>query len=274
VATRVLWLAATVCAASCAFRVAGNAGDLAAPVDLAASDLSSQSSSGDDLSTAAAPELAMASPDLAVGFCGEPSLIACYQFEEGAAATVARDGTANHNDLVLTAASEPAGGHAGGALAMSTGANAHVAHNATLDPQQLTIEMWVKPASLPPGGARMGLLDEDGEYGLFIYSPGALVCSAGGVTLSSAGTAITSGNWQHVACTYDGAMLRIYRDGSELANTVDTGTITSGQPNGMSVGCNSPSNDDLDGLVDDVRLFGVARSAQKICNDAGRTTCF
>jgi Concanavalin A-like lectin/glucanases superfamily len=264
VVCRALLFGAIVACVGCAFRVSGvpiDVPDLAASVDGAPSQ---------DL--VANLDLAMES-DLLPPFCGEPGLVACYRFEDATSTTVASDGTDNRNDLVLTAASETPGGYAGNALSVGNGGLAHIAHNATLDVQQLTIEMWVKPASLPALGARAGLLDEDGQYGLFIYPQGVLFCTAGGGTVASPSDSITAGAWQHVACTYDQSMLRLYRDGVLVAMAPNSAAIATGQPNGLSVGANSPSGDDLDGLVDDVRLFGTARTAEQICADAAVTGC-
>jgi len=259
--------------------LAGVPFDLAgAPFDLAGAPF--------DLATAPAdlalplPDLALPLPDLAtqpdllVPFCGEPNVVACYQFEDGVASTTAHDGTANHNDLALSggAVLSPMG-HAGGALSMNTGALAHVAHNVTFDVSQLTIEMWIKPTALPGGGARAGFADEDGQYGLFVYNPGVLLCSTAGATVQSNNNQIVTGAWHHVACTYDLAVMRLYYDGVEIATHANSGAIATNQPNGLCIGSNSPNNDDLDGLIDDARIFGVARTAALICADAGGNGC-
>ena len=44
-----------------------------------------------------------------------------------------------------------------------------------------------------------------------------------------------------------------------VATTPNTAPVTTGQPGGLSIGSNSPSGDDFDGLVDDVRIFSIAR---------------
>jgi hypothetical protein len=259
--------AALVCAAGCRFGFGGvpvddagaaadgGADDLGAPADLAAVDL------------------APAPPDLALAFCAQPSVMACYQFEDGAAATVARDGSANRNDLTLTTASEAGGGHAGDALSIGAGGIAHAAHSASLDAQQITYEMWIEPTTLPATGARAGLVDEDGEYGLFIYAPGVLTCTLANVSVSTAANTIVTGAWQHVACSYDGATVRLYYNGALLTSAANTQAVASGQTNGLSIGSNSPSGDDFAGLVDDVRILSVARSAGDLCSDANRSGC-
>jgi hypothetical protein len=275
VASRVL-IAILCCGAGCTFRVDGLALDGEAPFDAAApSDLASDGAAPDLTASDFAPPADLTpSPDLLVPFCGEPNLVACYEFEDGAGATVARDGTANHNDLTLTVDTESPTGHTGGALLGAAGGLAHIPHNASFDVAELTVEAWINPSSLPPTpGSRAGVLDEDGQYGLFIYQPGTLTCFVGGGALSSAQNTIMTSAWQHVACTYDLTTIRLYYNGREIANTPNTNAILTNQPNGMCVSSNSPNNDNFLGLVDEVRLFGVARAAGDLCRDAGAQGC-
>jgi hypothetical protein len=280
VALRAL-IAILCCGAGCTFHVDGLAVDGSSPLDgapldaIAPDDLANDGAVPDLPPRDSAPPADVApSPDLRVPFCGEANLVACYEFEDGAGATVARDGTANRNDLTLTVDTESPTGHTGGALLGAAGGLAHIPHNATFDVAELTIEAWINPSSLPATpGSRAGVLDEDGQYGLFIYQPGTLTCFVGGGALSSAQNTITTGAWQHVACTYDLTTIRLYYNGVEIANTPNTNPIFTNQPNGMCVSSNSPNNDNFLGLVDEVRLFGAARSPGDLCRDAGAQGC-
>ena len=91
--------------------------------------------------------------------------------------------------------------------------------------------------------------------------------------LSSPASQIVAGVWQHIACTYDQQKLRIFYNGYERVSTAHTGSLQTNQPNGLCVGMNSPNGDELAGLVDDVRIFSVARSSKEICTAAGATGC-
>jgi hypothetical protein len=261
-------------ACGCQFRVAGleragggsDAGASAPPFDAAVfaplTDLGGGNNvSFSDLST---PQL---QSDLSVPFCAEASLVACWQFDD------ARDGTSNHNDLTLTGgAATVAGGYRGSALSVPTGGLAHVAHNATFDVAQVTVEAWIKPSALPTIGTRAGIFDEDGEYGVFVYPPGILTCAMA-LTASSPPNTITVGVWQHVACTYDQTAVRVYHNGAEVASQPAKTALPTMQPNGVCVGSNSPSGDELMGLVDEVRVFSIARTAAEICVAASGNGC-
>ncbi len=213
-------------------------------------------------------------PDLLSTFCGEPNLLACFEFEDGANATIAHDGTANHDDLTLTSCSELGTGHAGGGLSVGAGSLAHANHNAAIDTAQITIEMWIKPTSLPATiGSRAGLQDEDGAYGLFIYNPGVLTCSLAGITVSSNQNEVVTGAWQHVACTYDQQKVRVYYNGNEIASQNNTASVGGATTAGLCVGMNSPNGDNFVGLIDEVRIFSAARTAAQICAAAGAPGC-
>src|SRR5947209_4295827 len=157
---------AVVCvgASGCLFDVSGLSIGSGAGADFAVTDLAmaADQSAAPNIDDLAPPADLSSPPDLALPFCGEPNLVACYQFEDGVTATTATDGTPNRNDLTLTTCTEVPGGHTGGGLDVHAASLAHANHNATLDIPQLTVEMWIKPAALPATlGARAGLADED-----------------------------------------------------------------------------------------------------------------
>jgi hypothetical protein len=82
--------------------------------------------------------------------------------------------------------------------------------------------------------------------------------------------------WQHAACTYDGATVRLYVNGALLASMANTQTVSAGQKAGLSLGFQNPGGQfvgPFNGFLDDVRILSVARSAELICADAGRSGC-
>jgi Concanavalin A-like lectin/glucanases superfamily len=269
------------CGAGCTFQVDGlqpDGGASSLDLSAASTDLSHEDHSAafPDL-TLPLPDLSPPPPDLQVPFCGEPNLVACYQFEDnnntGFNSTTAADGTANRNDLTLSIDTEVSGGHPSNALLAASGGSAHVAHNATFDITQLTLELWIQPTSLPGVTARAGLIDEDAQYSMFIVNPGVVNCGVAGQLLASGNNLVATGGWQHVACTYDQHVIRLYYNGVQVAMQNDTAVPVTGQTNGLSVGSNSPSGDSFLGLLDDVRIFSVARTAAEICADAGLSGC-
>lgn len=87
-------------------------------------------------------------------------------------------------------------------------------------------------------------------------------------------TPIAVDPWTHVACTYDGAATVVYVDGAEVARKPGTSVPSTLGTTGMSIAADNPSgNDRLIGLIDQVRLMDVARTAEQVCADAGKSSC-
>lgn len=54
----------------------------------------------------------------------------------------------------------------------------------------------------------------------------SLKTNVGGQTILTTGLSLTNNRWYHIACTYDGANMKIYVDGTEVATQTKTGVIT------------------------------------------------
>jgi hypothetical protein len=208
-------------------------------------------------------------PDLAPIYCpADPTLLACYRFEDGAHPSLVIDESMYANNAAATNASFPAG-RVGTALSVAMNGSVTAGDPVSLAPPgPITLEAWIKLGSLPIGSARYGIVDNEGQYGMFVYANGVLSCSLS-VRIPSPDNALGIGAWQHVACTYDRQTVRVYVDGTERANGAATAALGSGTTDGLRLGSNSPSGDIFDGLIDDVRIWSVARTAQDICKDAG-----
>jgi hypothetical protein len=197
----------------------------------------------------------------------DQDLVACWRFETSDAATEPHDDTANRNDGTSSgvgfAPSLP--GH-GQAMSFSTSASSLVPDATVLTPQQLTVELWVYPRSLPSLGGRSGLIDNNGNYGLFLAPDGTVRCAIGSST--AIGLTVQTNRWTHVACTYDGDTITLYQDGAPGATLADQLGVPTTGTGGVGFGQNSPSGDHLDGLLDDVRIWQVPRDQQQLCTDA------
>ena len=224
--------------------------------------------------TMGAGDLRSAPPDLGKPFCvSSPALAACYRFEDAAHPTQIRDDSSYGNDATgVSVLFAP--GISGNAAAVGTATSIRAPDSASLDATTaLTLELWVRPESLPAAAGRYGLVDDDGQYGLFIGSGGDLRCAVNATTLASPMNEITVAAWSHVACTYDGANLRLYHNGKSVASAAEIGNVSQGSANGLAIAGNSPTGDPLLGLIDDLRIWLIVRTPKEICDEWGGGGC-
>jgi len=144
----------------------------------------------------------------------------------------------------------------------------------------LTISLWMKADDFDVPDARLiskstGLLAADHYWMVSTINSTALRfrLKAGGATTTLATTTgkIGPGKWYHVAVTYDGANMRIYKDGVEVASTAKTGTPDVNASVGAAIG-NQPAgagSAPFDGLIDDVRIYNRALTPVEISAMAG-----
>ncbi len=78
-----------------------------------------------------------------------------------------------------------------------------------------------------------------------------------------------SGIWTHVAGTYDGSMMRMYLNGILVDSVQHIGLLYMPNPNGHFIGrrAGSTPTEYYHGLVDEVRIWTIARSQFDIFND-------
>ena len=136
-------------------------------------------------------------------------------------------------------------------------------------PNGVTLEAWIKPSSLPgPGDPLARFIGELGAPNLFFSGNGAGSVSFTVSTPATVGTStplqsIQTGVWQHVAGTYDGAMVRIYLNGVEVGSLAHPGM--SNPINDLYVGnLKAPGNGVYQGQIDEIRVWNVGRTPSEI----------
>lgn len=128
-------------------------------------------------------------------------------------------------------------------------------------PNAYTVECWVKPTKLPqtPAQGQIIFATANAAVILGIAPGGALQLSRKGDDrwyVLTDSEPLLAGRWQHVAATYDGATLRLYRDGALVGEQAVTGEGQCGQ---VSIGYNSVTNGGFYcGDMDEVRLLAAA----------------
>jgi hypothetical protein len=133
-----------------------------------------------------------------------------------------------------------------------------------------TLEMWINYAS-GSGTQDFLVLRTDFESGVQVgIHDGALAAWRVYTdrVLVQAPTTPPAGSWHHVAYTYDGTTHLLYLDGAE----VDSQTVPADDrtPTSAWLGTNGSGNQ-LKGLMDEVRVWRLTRTAAQVADDMAHT---
>ena len=164
-------------------------------------------------------------------------------------------------------------GRYGNALSFN-GSNSmvRVADSASLDlTTAMTLSAWIRP-TVSQSGWRTILQRETDAYFLNASNSDGPLRPSGGGTLGgntqylSGPTASPINAWTHVALTYDGAALRLFVNGTQVANRATTGAIQA-TDNPLWIGGNIPYGEYFEGLIDEVRVYNRALTQADIQAD-------
>ena len=211
----------------------------------------------------------------AMGATSAPNgLVAAYSFDDVSGSTVP-DASGGGNNGTLNGATPAQAGRFGAALSFD-GVNDFVAvpDAASLDlTDGMTLEAWVKPSALGRSW-RTALIKEQAtelSYALYAhtggYGPSGHAYVRGDDERARATTPVDAGTWTHLAVTYDGSRIRLYRDGAQIESRSVGGPIetSSGQ---LRIGGTQLWSEWFSGLIDEVRVYARALDSAEIQADA------
>jgi hypothetical protein len=189
----------------------------------------------------------------------------CLEFDDGVLSPVVHDGSLTPHDAtssgltaVMRAGSDPA-------AKVSYTSSLSIGETADLDiPEKITLEAWIRPDFYQMAS----IIRNEGQYVLLIDGQGHVGCQVAGVSLYSYGEGtVPLGQWTHIACTYDGQRVRVFRGGS----TQDCDSSSQRISTTGSVGTTIAPG--FSGQIDGVRIY--ARDiGTDICKHAtGGTGC-
>lgn len=176
---------------------------------------------------------------------------------------------------------------AGGAIQTSSSTSSYVSVADLSIPQSFTLEAWVKPSDVSTSAAqyvvskqktgvgknqfRLGF--ESGRVYFMMTGPG----NEGGLWNEDyqLATPVASGEWMHLAVTKNNSSFALYVNGVRKATFDDTATYkhegTELFEIGSGVGREGPSDCVLDGALDEIRIWDVARTSDEIATDWNKT---
>lgn len=199
-----------------------------------------------------------------------PNLLAAWGFDEGTGST-ARDSSGHNLPLTVSGGTWIAG-HSGGTAISNTGAGGAIRTNWTGLSSPVTIMCWARPTNLTAGTSRpligiwsgtdsttstqVGLWAQRADFSTSNVLQGNVRVDGGLVAINH--TALILNTWVHLALSFDGTNIRLFRNGVEVNTISNTGGIAGGTYNFLVVP--NPSN----AQVDDVRIFNAALTAAQV----------
>jgi len=211
-----------------------------------------------------------------VGNTGTPGLVAAFGFNEGTGSGFTdASGTGNNGTLFQTTWS--ASGKFGKALSFDgTNDHATVPDAPSLDiADRMTLEAWVRPTI--SSGWRTVMLKELGsaELAFAMYSASGTnrpsgwirtVPTSGGSSSAIGTAAVPLNAWTHLAVTYDGAALKVFVNGTQVASRPNSGPLYS-TTDPLRLGGNLVWGEYFRGLIDEVRVYDRPLTAAQIQAD-------
>jgi len=200
----------------------------------------------------------------------ESGLIAAYAFDEGSGTTVV-DASGNSHTGTLNGATWSTSGKFGGALSLD-GMSARVTVPSSADlnvTSGFTLMAWVYPTAAQSNW-RTVLHKETDRYYLMASSDQNTPASGGTFVAGNENTygptALPVNTWSHLAATYDGNVVRLFVNGTQVASQAQTTplTISTGP---LSIGGTAAYGEYFQGTIDEVRVYNRALSASELQAD-------
>src|SRR4029077_9850703 len=133
-----------------------------------------------------------------------------------------------------------------------------------------TLEAWVYPTTVNSAWRDVIYKGNDNYYlegTSTTSSRPAAGAIFGGVYGEVYGTnALTANTWSHLAATYDGATMRLYVNGVQVASRAQTGAIAT-STNPLQIGGDSIYGQYFAGRIDEVRVYNQALNQTEIQAD-------
>lgn len=129
----------------------------------------------------------------------------------------------------------------------------------------ITLEAWVNPSSNPAVSAIMGKHSSGSGYDLYVAT-GTVSFALNGTVV--AGGTLTVGQWAHIVATWDGATMRVYVDGVQVASGAFAGPLTV-STNPFQLGSTGTGVNTFAGDLDEAAVYTYALTPSQVLNHYG-----
>ena len=210
----------------------------------------------------------------------DPSLVGHWEADEGSG-TVLVDSSGAGNDAAVSGDTTWVPGVIGDAVSFDgTGDYALAPDDPSLDiTDAITIATWVRPEaaatqylvkkaslSASPGGYELALADDASAAGQKFFVRFNRNATGDTYRLNSVAD-YPLDTWSHVAATYDGSFIRIYVNGAEAAPALPASIAIESNDLALRISGDTGSTSyDLNGSMDDIRLYDRALNASEIAD--------
>ena len=158
----------------------------------------------------------------------------------------------------------------------------YILNSASLNPtHEITIEAWVKPDNIMESDQGIVTKTEGSGYNLYLnhhhgVADGRFFFSLYTSSSNNINVETTqytgSGDWHHVCGTYDGSIMKIYVNGIQKSSYSSEGNI---HPSSIPLFIGAEYQEGridyfFHGLIDEVRVWNIARSQSQIKSDMHR----
>jgi hypothetical protein len=200
-----------------------------------------------------------------------PGLVAAYGFNEGLGTSVA-DASGNGNLGTIAGATWTVDSKFGQALSFDGNDRVNINDSNSLDlTTGMTLEAWIKPSASSTVFTTVILKERPGglAYAQYVDSTthANVYVNVGGEAGVSSPAVLPLNVWTHVAVTFDGAMMRVFVNGAQVATRARSGSLLV-STGALRIGGNAIwTAESFRGVIDEVRIYNRALSATEILAD-------
>lgn len=205
----------------------------------------------------------------------DSSLVAAYSFSESNGTIVNDSSTQNNKGQLLNGAKRVINGKYGSAIDFD-GVNDRITvpDSNSLDlTKGMTLEAWVYPKKNMYGWSTVIMKQGSNKLIYTLYAHGeqakqyGIIYSDSAEQIAEGGNKLPLNNWTHLAVTYDGNEIKVYKN-AQLISSKSYSKPIEISSGALGIGGNGVwTNENFPGIIDEVRIYSRALSQNEIKND-------